>query len=281
MRTAGTTPKNILILYGVFMDKPYWHQQTGDKPLYPDLLWSRPENKRLAGKLLVVGGNLHGFAAPATAYNEALKAGIGTARVLLPDSLQKTVGRVLEAGEYAPSTPSGSFARQALDELLAMTGWADGVLLAGDFGRNSETAILLEQLLAKYNGQLTLTKDAADYFAKTPEGLLSRNETTLVVSFSQLQQLASSAHFTKPFTFDMDLLRLIDTLHEFTSQYPVAIIVKHLENIFVAVNGEVSTTKLDNDIEIWRVQTAAHAAVWWLQNPTKTFEALTTSLATS
>jgi len=260
------------------MDRTYWQRQTPDKPLFPDLLWSRPENKRQAGKLLIVGGNLHGFAAPATAYSEALKAGIGTARVLLPDSLQKTVGRVLEAGEYAPSTPSGSFARSALAELMAMAGWADGVLLAGDFGRNSETAILLEQLLTKYGDQLTLTNDAVDYFAKTPDDLLKRPETTLVLSFSQLQQLATSAGFTSPFTFNMDLLRLVESLHEFTEKYPVAIITKHLQNIFVAVGGQVNTTKLTTDIDTWRVETAAHAAVWWLQNPGKTFEALMTSL---
>lgn len=260
------------------MDRTYWHKQTATEPLYPDLLWSRPENKRQAGKLLVVGGNLHGFAAPAMAYNEAVKAGIGTARVLLPDSLQRTVGRVLEAGEYAPSTPSGSFARLGLADLLEMAAWSDGVLLAGDFGRNSETAILLEQFVNKYSGQLTLTKDAVDYFAKTPDGLLERSETSLAPSFSQLQQLATSAHFTTPFTFDMDFLRLIDALHVFTNQHPTVIITKHLQNIFVAYNGQVSTTKLEEDIEIWRVQTAAHAAVWWLQNPSKTFEALSTSL---
>src|SRR3954462_7666379 len=113
------------------MDRTYWHKQTPDKPLFPDLLWSRPENKRQAGKLLIVGGNTHGFAAAGEAYAEAIKAGIGTARVLLPDGLQKTVGRVFEAGEYAPSTPSGSFGRQALAELLSLSRWADGTLLAG------------------------------------------------------------------------------------------------------------------------------------------------------
>src|SRR4051812_45465462 len=130
----------------------YWQKQAATEPLFSDLLWSRPENRAHAGKLLIVGGNAQGLAAPAAAYSAATEAGIGTARVLLPDSLQKTVGRVFEAGEYAPSTPSGSFSRNALAELLAMSNWADGVLLAGDFGRNSETAIMLEQLVAKYEG---------------------------------------------------------------------------------------------------------------------------------
>lgn len=260
------------------MDRTFWHKQTSAEPLYPDLAWSRPENRRQAGKLLIVGGNVHGFSAAGEAYRQAAKAGVGTARVLLPDSLQKTVGRVLAAGEYAPSTPSGSFARQALSELLSLSQWADGVLLAGDFGRNSETAVLLEQFIVKYTGQLTLTKDAVDYFANSPAILLRRPDTLLAVSFSQLQKLARQARFERAFTFEMDLLRLVEALQEFTRRFPVALIVKHLETLFVAFAGQVSSTKLDQERAIWRVATAAQAAVWWLQNPLKVFEAVTASL---
>lgn len=259
-------------------DKPYWHRQTPDQPLFPDLLWSRPENRRQAGKLLIMGGNAHGFAAVADAYATAEAAGIGTARVLLPDSLQKTVGKVLAAGEYAPSTPSGSFSRQALSEAIAMASWADGLLLAGDFGRNSETAVVLEQVLAKYEGQLTITKDGVDYFSKTPALVLGRPDTLLVLSFAQLQKLATGARFTTAFTFDMDLLRLVEALHHFTLEHRSAIVVKHLGTIFVACNGQVSSSRLAEEHEIWRVRTAATAAVWWLQNPSKTFETLTTAV---
>lgn len=256
----------------------YWQKQAKDKPLFPDLLWSRPETKRAAGKLLIVGGNKFGFAAAGEAYTEAVKAGIGTARVLLPDSLQKTVGKVFAAGEYAPSTLSGSFSQLALAELLNMSQWANGVLLAGDLGRNSETAILLEKFAEKYQGQLTITQDAADYFIKGPQQILERPDTLLAVSFAQLQKTATTAKFSQPFLFNMDFLRLVEVLHDFTKTYPVSVITQHLDNIFVATNGQVSTTKTDTDEKIWRIKIAAHAAVWWLQNPTKTFEALISSL---
>jgi hypothetical protein len=260
------------------MSHDYWHKQTHDKPLYPDLLWSRPERTAQAGKLLIIGGNAHGFAAAGEAFSEAQKAGAGTVRVVLPDSLQKTVGKVFAAGEYAPSTPSGSFSQQALDEFLAMSQWADGVLLAGDFGRNSETAVLLEKFLSKFSGEVTLTKDAVDYFNNAAGALLDRPQTTLVLSFAQLQKLAIQAHFDQAFRFDMDFLRLLEMLHDFTKRFKISIITKHLETVFVAVDGEVSTTKLAPDIEVWRVRTAATASVWWLQNPEKTFAALCSSL---
>lgn len=259
----------------------FWHRQTAEAPLFPDMQWSRPENKMYAGKLLVVGGNLHGFAAAATAYAEAERAGAGTVRALLPDALRKTIGKTFVAGEFAPSTPSGSFGRRSLDELLAFGHWADGVLLAGDFGRNSETAIVLETFAQKYRDQLIITKDAADYFAVEPKNILMRPNTLFVISMAQLQKIAMQARYPKAFTYGMDLIRLVETLHDFTLEYEAHIIVKHTDRIVAAVNGEISTTQLTTDQPIWRVKTAAHASVWWLQNPSKPFEALTTAVLES
>jgi len=259
------------------MENTYWHKQTADKPLFPDLIWSRPETRQSAGKLLIIGGNIHSFAAVGNAYGEATKAGVGIARVILPDALQKTVSKLLPEAEFAPSTPSGSFGQAALAQLLEQARWANGVLLAGDLGRNSETAIVLEKFVDKYSGQLTITKDAVDYFTHAPQSILNRQDTTTVLSIAQLQQLAVSAKFDKAFTFNMDLLRLVDTLHEFSQKFALNIVIKHPDTVFVAVKGQVSTTKSSQSEEAWRLPTAAGTAVWWLQNPTKPFEALTTA----
>ncbi len=260
------------------MDKNYWHRQTPEEPLFPDLLWSRPENKQNAGKLLIVGGNAFGFAAAAEAYGEASRAGIGTARVLLPDSLRKTVGKVFAAGEYAPTTPSGSFAQSALAELIDMAGWSDATLLAGDFGRNSETAILLEKFLQKYLGQLTLVQDAVDYFVKDAALVLGRKDSLLVLNMSQLQKLATAAKFGTAFTSQMDFLHVVEALHDFTKSYAINIILEHAQTVFVAVNGEVSSTKQESESS-HTIKLAAYAAVWWLQNKDKAYETLTTSVA--
>src|ERR1700683_2856161 len=122
----------------------YWQQQLPDNPLFPDSLWSRPERRSTAGKLLIIGGNGFGFAAPAEAYSHALKAGIGDARVILTDALKSSVGRKFEAGQFAPSNPSGSFSQKALGDMINLSDWADGVLVAGGFGGNLQTTMLLE-----------------------------------------------------------------------------------------------------------------------------------------
>jgi ADP-dependent NAD(P)H-hydrate dehydratase / NAD(P)H-hydrate epimerase len=262
------------------MNKDYWHRQTIDKPLFPELEWSRPENKAFAGKLLVIGGNKYGLATPAEAYTEAEKAGVGLTRVLLPLSvkslMQKVYGPALET-EFAATTPSGSFSQHALSEWLGMAAWADATLLAGDLGRNSETAILIEKFLTKHVSKVAVTKDAADYAIGVPQ-IWQRQDTLFVISMAQLQKLNQQAGATTAITFSMDLIRLVDVLHDLTVQYPIAIITKHLDTMVVATGGQVSTTRLAEELPIWRVRTAAHATVWWLQNPTKRFEALTGSL---
>ena len=264
--------------YNTGMTPTYWHKQTTDKPLFPDLIWGRPENRQAAGKLLIVGGNLHGFAAPAEAYQVAIRAGVGSCRVLLPDALKKTVGKILDIGEYAPSNPSGSFSQKSLDEMLAQAAWADGVLIAGDLGKNSETAVAIEKFMAKWVGQVTLTKDAVDYVTSNPQLVQNRTGAALVLSLSQLQRLFTALKSPLDIALSMGLPQLVDALHDFTQTNPVNIIVKHLDNILVAVAGQVSTTAQKDNKESWRVDTSARTAVWWLQNPSKPFEALSTSL---
>lgn len=260
------------------MELEYWQKQLPDKPLFEDILWSRPQNKTSAGKLLIVGGNAHEFAAVAEAFAVAEKAGAGVVHVLMPDSLKKTVGQILESADYAPSTPSGSFASEALNELLTHAAWADLVLIAGDLGRNSETAVLLDKFIAKYHGPLVLTKDSVNYLSNNLQEISARPDTTLVLSLSQLQKLGTSLKFETPFLLSMGMVLLVQALHAFTKKHDLNIVTKELANILVATQGRVSSTKLNNDRDIWRVEFAAKASVFWMQNSIKPFEAITTSL---
>lgn len=255
----------------------YWQQQSKDTPLFPDILWSRPETKLGAGKLLIVGGNSFGFAAPGQAYAAASDAGIGVVRVLLPEALRKTVGSHLQEAEFAPNNPSGSFSREALDPLLAHAQWSDAVLLAGELGRNSETAVTLETFVKKYHGLLTITRDAADYFLKTPSDILGRPDTLVVVSIEQLQKLALHDGYEEPLLFSMGSALVASWLHEFTANHIAHIILCHDGHLFVGSAGKVASQRTDTDEKIWRVTTAARSTVFWLQQPAKAFESLVTS----
>jgi NAD(P)H-hydrate repair Nnr-like enzyme with NAD(P)H-hydrate dehydratase domain len=253
----------------------YWYKQTHDQPLFPDLEWEKPERKDQAGKLLIVGGNLHGFAAPAKADEIAKQQGIGATRIVLPDALRKTLGHLWIDAVFAPSTPSGSFAVEATDPILQNLMWADGVLLAGDLGRNSQTALLLETLIRTTSVPLGITKDALDYFTTNAMLLLDRADTLVVGSFAQIQKLLSHSEHPLAITYDMQLSTLVELLSELTKQHPAHIVTKFHDYFVVACGGNVSTTQDSREGEVWRLDMTARAIVNLLHFPAKPFAALT------
>lgn len=258
---------------------PYWHKQTAEQPLYPDIEWSKPEQPSLAGRLAIVGGNKLGFAGVAEAYTTALKAGVGDVRVLLPSSLRTTIPPSINEALFGPATPSGGLGKDAKDDIQALGGWAQGILLIGDAGRSSETAILYEQLLETYHGQLTITRDAVDLLKQDSQRISERPHTLLVVSFAQLQKLFSHVYYPKILTFSMQLTTLVEAVHKFTITYPVALMVLHKDYLVASEQGKVTTTAWDQPMAIWRGSVAARAASYWLWHPRSALEAATTSLA--
>ncbi len=260
------------------MELSYWLKQTPSKPLFPDIEWSKPEQKNRAGKLMVIGGHAQGFIAVAESYSTALDMGVGEVRVLMPDSLKKNLPTNLAEASLLKSNPSGGFSKEAWSDFAAAADWADGILLPGDAGRNSETAILYEKLLDETNLPITVTRDAADLIKNNYSKVVERPNTLLVLSFAQLQKLFSAVYYPKVITFSMPLRAFVETLHKFTITYPVTLMVLHNENIVIASQGKISTTPWTNAMEIWRGRTATRAASYWLWTPDQILEATTSSL---
>jgi hypothetical protein len=68
----------------------------------------------------------------------------------------------------------------------------------------------------------------------------------------------------------------VDALHEFSQKYATAVVLQHQATIYIAVGGNVSTSKLAGAVSAQKL--AAHATVWHVQLPTKPFEALSSSV---
>ncbi|MDB5179983.1 MAG: hypothetical protein JWN12_615 [Candidatus Saccharibacteria bacterium] len=260
------------------MDYSYWKRQTLDAPLFPDIEWGKPEQKSLSGKLGIIGGNQLGFAGVAEAYGVALGTGAGHIRVLLPDVLKKTIPPAITDAVYAPTNPSGSLSKDAIAEMNALGEWANSILMIGDAGRSGETAVVYEQFIQKYTGQLILTRDAIDLVKNGSEMLVERPNTVLIASFAQLQKLFQSVYYPKVLTFSMQLTNLIEAVHKFTITYPVTLVVLHKDHLIVASNGEVTSQVWNNPMLIWRGSVAAKAAAYWLWTPSKPLEAITSSI---
>jgi hypothetical protein len=260
---------------------PYWHKQLPSKPLYPDIEWSKPEQRSKAGNLAIIGGNKLGFAGVAESYGTALRTGAGSVRVLLPDVLRKVIPSAITDTIFGATNPSGGLASGAAHEMHALGGWANQVLLIGDAGRNSETAILYENFLKDYSGPLTITRDAVDLIKNDAASVVDRPQTLLVESFALLQKLFQSVYYPKILTFSMQLTNLVEALHKFTITYPVAIVVFHKDYLLVACGGGVTSTEWQNPMAIWRGSVATKAAVYWLWNPGSLLEAITTSVVST
>jgi len=246
--------------------------------LYPDLEWSKPERRDQAGKLGIIGGNKLGFAAAAESYQLALEIGVGQVRVLLPDALKKAVPATLLDVILAPSNPSGSLSAEAAADLNAVASWADGLLLIGDAGRNSETAVAYETFIANYDGPLTVSRDAIDLVKNNPRLLAERARTLIIASFAQTQKLFQGVYYPKILTFNMQLLQLVEALHKFTLTYPCTILTLHKDTIVIAQDGQVITQAWDQPMAIWRGSVATQAAAYWLWNADSPLKATAASL---
>lgn len=260
------------------MNYPYWKQQTTDKPLFPDIEWSKPEQRAMRGKLAIIGGNKLGFMGVAEGYTIAQKTGAGEVRILLPDALKKSLPKTITEVIYGPTNTSGGLSSEAIAELRAVGSWASGVLLIGDCGRNSETAVLYEAFLREYKGPVTITRDAFDLIRYNASVLLDRPNTHFFVSFAQLQKLFQIVYYPKILAFSMQLTNLVEVLHKFTITYDVTITTFHQENLIVAYGGEVTTTPCANPMSIWRGTIPTKASVYWLWTPDKPLESITASL---
>lgn len=256
----------------------YWYKQSLGKPLFADLAWSRPENRQSKGKLLIIGGNAQALKAPSEAYAEAEKAGAGNIRIVLPDSIKKLAGPgLLDGAIFTPSTLSGSFAKSALSNFLEQAEWADGVLIAGGLGQNSETAIAIERFINQSRCQLTLAGDSLEYIKNYSAKTLVRSNLCLVASLSQTQKIIAKTRPELLITSKSPLFQVVEKLHILTQEQTYSLVVRHFDHLLAASEGQISTTPVQHPKASHVI--SAHTAVWWMQNPNKPFAAITNAIS--
>ncbi len=255
----------------------FWHRQEKDKPLFGEIVWARPQNKRLKKKLVIVGGNSNAFMQIATSYQQVVNAGIGSCRVVLPDMLEKTVGKSIEDVVFLPSSTSGGFSSNGVLTMHEYSEWGDGIFFPGELGQGSETSIFMEKFVDETKVPLILSGDSLEAFYKEPEKIFNRENTLLVLNIRQLQKMTPKLNFWTPITHSMGLVQLVEALHKITAERETMIVANHENNVLVAMYGEVSTTHIKDD-DNWQLQTASKAAVYFLQHHEKPFQAVTTSL---
>lgn len=254
------------------MDATTWQKQTSE-PLFPKVFWNRPLNRKAAKSLLIIGGHGKQFSGVQSAYQAALVAGIGQAKVVLPDSVAKYTGQ-LPDGVFVPSTKSGSFAKAAYAEIKAMVNDSDGVLLAGETSHNSETVTVMEQVLAETTMPMVISSDVAELMLYQPEALFAKPNRLLLAPTQLLVKLANRLELPL-YTQGENLMNKVDLLDKLAEATKLELILLGHE-LIVYARGQVSVTAIENFSPDLFGLAKATFATFWLQHPNK-FEALSTA----
>ena len=260
------------------MQFDYWQKQDFPKPLFPDILWNKPEQKSLAGRLGIVGGNQFGFTAVNTAFRVAQKQGVGEVKILVPESLKKIIPPTLIDVHFAKNNPSGGFSKEAKPSLEALERWANGLLFIGDNGKNTETASVFEEFILDSETQITIARDSVDLLMTGMEQILDKPNIVIVASFAQLQKIFRQVYYPKMLTFSMQLMQFIETLHKFSITFEATIVTFHQDNIIISKNGQIISQKFNQPLRIWQGEIPTAMASYLLWSPSKQLEALATSL---
>lgn len=246
-----------------------WQKQTITKPLFPDILWNQPINKRSSGSLLVVGGHATQFSYTQSVYTETIAAGIGSVGVALPRSVYKLVGSLPDCN-FLPETPSGSLAANALDELLELAAAVDAVVLAGELSNNTETVQLLGRFMEDCQPPIIVDDEVVEMFHKTPDTLPSEGLyiTTVATacSLARSYKIPIDIKTPNPQKTNQLLSQLSDVLAANLAIYDG-------EHIFVQSEGKQSMTPQNG---AGSASITAYMSTFFLQHNDK-YEALTTA----
>lgn len=241
-----------------------------DKPLYEDILWSRPV--RRTGRILLVGGHRDGFAELQKVYQGFEDAQVAECRLALPDKLSKLVGS-LEGVSLLASTPSGSIARDALSELVYLANESDLVSLGPDLSNNSETTLVMQRLIAETRASVVIPPQSAEQLL--PEAGEWKDKENLLLFLNQKLLYKLAAKLAVDATIPLN--PTADSIAEITlavsKEFSPSVVVLFENSIIVAIDGKASITKTKTS-NIGKL--VGLLGTFWLQNESKRYEALTT-----
>lgn len=244
-----------------------------EKPLFPDLLWSRPTLRSRGRRLLIVGGHKHEFSLVQDIYQVAEAAGIGEAQAALPDTLQRLVGGG-EFGHFLPATIAGSLGKAALGELLHTAKDYDGVIIGANLTNNSETGIMIESLISQSEQPVVITEETINTLKFQPELITGNPKALVITTMNGLFALANHHHMPLAIRSNSGLMGKLEIIHQLVSISECSYLVFDNE-VIVAAEGEMSVTQLPIGLTDQPGVMIGLASTFWLQQRSRPFEALT------
>lgn len=241
-----------------------------EEPLFSDILWNQPVNRRAAGRLLILGGHAQQFSRTQISYQAVEEAGTGEATVILPRSLQKVVGTLPDC-VFAAETPAGSLSRTAESDIRRYISESDAVLAPGELSQNTETIGLLESLLNETDTPWIITDDIIRSLIQAPDSIA--RAAVLVGSPQTLSELAKARRIPT-YVKSPDLQKEQKLLQGLGEQTDSILVCYSGERVLVGDGDRISMTPMGSIDPTWL---AAYISVFHMQHARK-FEATTTAV---
>ena len=249
-------------------------ERQADEPLFANVLWNRPVSAHAAGRLLVVGAHNSGLATLQAVYQIAEAAGIGSLTMLVPETLRSMLA-IVPAINFAPATIAGSLAKASLSQMVELASYTDAVLVGTDLSNNSETAILIESFIAKYDRPLIIADAALEVIGLSPDLIRSRPNTLVVLTMQQLFKLAGKLGLPLQIKPDGGITNKIEIVTDFWSVLKVDLALIGPE-IIIKTGDQVSVTELSGQPATLLPTAYGVLSVFYTQNPKAHYEGLTT-----
>jgi len=245
-------------------------EKQSDKPLYEDILWSRPV--RRTARILLVGGHRDGFSKLQKVYTGFTDAQVAECHLAVPDKLSKLVGS-LEGVSLLASNPSGSIARDGLSELIRLADQSDLVSLGPDLSNNSETTLVMQRLITETRASIVIPPQSAEQLLSEAGEWKTKENLLLFINHKQLYRLATKLVVDTTIPLNVTNEAISEIALAVSKVYVPSLVILMTDSIIVAKSGKVSITKVKTD-NIGTI--VGLLGTFWLQNELKQYEALTT-----
>ncbi|WP_303105908.1 NAD(P)H-hydrate dehydratase [uncultured Mitsuokella sp.] len=241
--TGKLSVSDIGIPYPLLTDDAM-RQELLDERLAASLLPARirAAHKGTCGRILVVAGSRGMTGAAAMASQAALRAGCGIVTLAVPASLQPLLAVKLTEVMTKPllETDGVLGGEGALDELLALAGDYDGVLMGPGLGRAPQTMELVRAFAMAYDKPLVLDADALYAFRNHGAELAKCPQPPVITP--HLGELVGLTGLTVP-DLREDLLGFV---REAAQEYRAILVAKSECTLVAYPDGRVYFTTVGN-----------------------------------
>jgi NAD(P)H-hydrate repair Nnr-like enzyme with NAD(P)H-hydrate dehydratase domain len=235
-----------------------------DTPLYPKVLYNRPITRSGGGRLLIVGGHSGEFSLPTAIHQFAMAAGVGEATAVLPDNLAKFLGGA-PGTAFAASSSSGSLGREALGRILELSEDADAVAIGASLSNNSNTAILVERLIAEVTRPVIVFDEGLVALKHHITAVTDNPHALVIATMAEVFKLCTAMNVSISIRPGGGLMNKLEIIRDLAAASKCAYAVFGTE-IVVAAGGELIVTPCNYRLALTPALFYGTLGTFWLQN---------------